>query len=271
MRAPPRRPEASPPRRAARPDRGHPPSHGHHGGHLAGRGRHWRTGGVPRGSPDLSDPAGRLDVACCCVMSCFVQTCSRSASNPNCATTSRDFAMNGTSTSAPGLVTSSRQHSTASSRPTSRRRTENPSPAGDPASSATAGAPCSTDPVSPRSRRTRAAPRSASPTTGAAPGRLRSPRSSPATRSASSSATPAGRRTSLLDTLSVAQALTAGGIDRDQAEVIANAMRKLAEQGDQLHGRPVQGRTRRGPHRDRQTGKPGSSAGWSGPCSRRRL
>ena len=96
--------------------------------------------------------------------------------------------------------------------------------------------------------------RSASPTTGAAPGRLRSPRSSPATRSASSSATPAGRRTSLLDTLSVAQALTAGGIDRDQAEVIANAMRKLAEQGDQLHGRPVQGRTRRGPHRDRQTG-----------------
>ena len=36
----------------------------------------------------------------------------------------------------------------------------------------------------------------------------------------------------MLDTLSVAQELTAGGIDRDQAEVIANAMWKLAEQGD---------------------------------------
>ena len=35
----------------------------------------------------------------------------------------------------------------------------------------------------------------------------------------------------MLDTLSVAQELTAGGIDRDQAEVIANAMRKLAQQG----------------------------------------
>ena len=35
----------------------------------------------------------------------------------------------------------------------------------------------------------------------------------------------------MLDTLSVAQELTAGGVDRDQAEVIANAMRKLAEQG----------------------------------------
>ena len=38
----------------------------------------------------------------------------------------------------------------------------------------------------------------------------------------------------MLDTLSVAQELTAGGIDRDQAEVIANAMRKLAEQGDHV-------------------------------------
>ena len=38
----------------------------------------------------------------------------------------------------------------------------------------------------------------------------------------------------MLDTLSVAQELTAGGIDRDQAEVIANAMRKLAEQGDRV-------------------------------------
>ena len=40
----------------------------------------------------------------------------------------------------------------------------------------------------------------------------------------------------MLDTLSVAQELTAGGIDRDQAEVIANAMRKLAQQGDHVTG-----------------------------------
>ena len=85
-------------------------------------------------------------------MSCGVQTYSRSASNPNSATASRDFAMNGTSTSAPGLAASSRRHSTANSRPTSRRRRDNPSPAGDPASSTTAGAPCSTDPMSPPSR-----------------------------------------------------------------------------------------------------------------------
>ena len=38
----------------------------------------------------------------------------------------------------------------------------------------------------------------------------------------------------MLDTLSVAQELTAGGVDRDQAEVIANAMRRLAEQGDHV-------------------------------------
>ena len=111
--------------------------------------------------------------------------------NPNSATASRDFAMNGTSTSAPGLATSSRRHPTANSRLTSRRRRDNPSPAGDPASSTTAGAPCSTDPMPPPSRRTRVEPRSASPTAGAAPGRPRSPRSSPATSSASSSATPA--------------------------------------------------------------------------------
>ena len=42
------------------------------------------------------------------------------------------------------------------SRPPSRRRRDNPSPAGDPASLTTAGAPCLTDPMSPRSRRTRA-------------------------------------------------------------------------------------------------------------------
>ena len=38
----------------------------------------------------------------------------------------------------------------------------------------------------------------------------------------------------MLDTLSVAQELTAGGIDRDQAEVIANAMRRIAQQGDHV-------------------------------------
>ena len=59
-------------------------------------------------------------------MSCDVQTFSRSVSNANCATAARDFAMNGTSTSAPGLVTSSRQHSTANCWPTSRRRRDNP-------------------------------------------------------------------------------------------------------------------------------------------------
>ena len=40
----------------------------------------------------------------------------------------------------------------------------------------------------------------------------------------------------MLDTLSVARELTAGGIDRDQAEVIANAMRKLARPGDHVTG-----------------------------------
>ena len=36
----------------------------------------------------------------------------------------------------------------------------------------------------------------------------------------------------VLDTLSVAQRLAAGGIDRDQAEVIADAIRQAVEQGD---------------------------------------
>ena len=134
--------------------------------------------------------AGTLDAgSCCCVISCGVQTYSRSASNLNSATASRDFATKSTSTSALRLATSSRRHSTANSRPTPRRRRDNPSQAGDPASSTTAGAPCSMDPKSPRSRWTRVELRSASPTAGAAPGRLRSPRSSRATSSASSSAT----------------------------------------------------------------------------------
>ena len=153
-------------------------------GHVDGE---W--GGIPKVKAGTLDAGSRYGV-----MSCGVQTYSRSASNPNSATASRDFAMIGTSTSAPRLATSSRRHSTANSRPTSRRRRDNPSPAGDPASSTTAGAPCSTDPMSPPSRRTRVEPRSASPSAGAAPGRPRSPRSSPATSSASSSATPAGRR-----------------------------------------------------------------------------
>ena len=38
----------------------------------------------------------------------------------------------------------------------------------------------------------------------------------------------------MLDTLAVAREMTAGGIDRDQAETIANAMRKVAEQGDHV-------------------------------------
>ena len=38
----------------------------------------------------------------------------------------------------------------------------------------------------------------------------------------------------MLDTLTLAQEMTAGGIDRDQAETIANAMRKAVEQGDHV-------------------------------------
>ena len=38
----------------------------------------------------------------------------------------------------------------------------------------------------------------------------------------------------MLDTLAVAREMTAGGIDRDQAEAIANAIRKVAEQGDHV-------------------------------------
>ena len=36
----------------------------------------------------------------------------------------------------------------------------------------------------------------------------------------------------MLDTLAVAQRLAAGGVDRDQAEVIADAIRQAVEQGD---------------------------------------
>ena len=38
----------------------------------------------------------------------------------------------------------------------------------------------------------------------------------------------------MLDTLAAAREMTAGGIDRDQAETIANAMRKVAEPGDHV-------------------------------------
>ena len=66
----------------------------------------------------------------------------------------------------------------------------------------------------------------------------------------------------MLDTLAVAQEMTAGGIDRDQAEAIANAMRKVAEQGDHVTaetpipaipprtvGAPLPARFREGPGR----------------------
>ena len=183
-------------------------------------------------------------------MSCVVQTCSRSASNPNCATASRDFAMNGTSTPAPGLVTSSRQHSTASSRPTSRRRTDSPSPAGDTPARGRLGRRARR----PRCRRARGRPARHPDPRHRQPGRLldgcdhrgRLPQPAAHRRPR---LRPAVGLYAMLDTLSATQELTAGSIDRDQAEVIANAMRRLAEQGDQRHGRPVQGRTRRGPHR----------------------
>ena len=41
-----------------------------------GRRRRGARGGGTGGSEVLNDPAGRLDAACCSVMSCFVQTCS---------------------------------------------------------------------------------------------------------------------------------------------------------------------------------------------------
>lgn len=130
--------------------------------------------------------------------------------------------MNGTSISAPGLATSSRQASTVNSQlsPMSRN---SPLLAGDPANSAMGGAPRSKGPAWPRSRRTRAEPRSASPTAGATPGRLRSPRSSPATGSASSSAIRDGHREDL------ARDVTPG-----QAHAITNAVLQAAEQGDHV-------------------------------------
>ena len=38
----------------------------------------------------------------------------------------------------------------------------------------------------------------------------------------------------MLDTLAVAQRLAAGGVDRDQAEVIADAIRQAVEEGDHV-------------------------------------
>ena len=38
----------------------------------------------------------------------------------------------------------------------------------------------------------------------------------------------------MLDTLAVARRLAAGGVDRDQAEVIADAIRQAVEQGDHV-------------------------------------
>ena len=126
-------------------------------------------------------------------MSCDVQT-SSTASNPSSATASRDFATNGTSTSAPGLVTSSRRHSTANSRPTSRRRRDNPSPAGTLQARGRLGGRARRT----RCRRARGGPARNPDQHHRQPGRLLDghdhPRSSPATSSASSSATPAGRR-----------------------------------------------------------------------------
>ena len=196
---------------------------------------------------------------------------------------SRDFEMNGTSTSVPGLVTSSRQHSTVNCQPTSRRRRDNPSPAGNPASSGTAGAPCSTDPVSPRSRRTRAPRRSASPTAGAALGRLRSPRSSPVTSSASSSAIPAGRRTSR----PTRHAFGRSRVDRRGHRPRQGLSHRQRHTEAHRAGRPTSrppGSRRNSPRSVPSCGrklpvaaprsptwKQSSSAGWSGPCSRQRL
>ena len=105
---------------------------------------------------------GRLDAdrACYRVMSCAVQTSSRSASNPNSATASRDFAMNGTSTSALGLATSSRQHSTGipgrprspRSSPATSSASSSATPAGRRHRPAAGFTPCSTRSPSPRRR-----------------------------------------------------------------------------------------------------------------------
>ena len=91
-------------RRAAQTGKGH--TQRLRGRTLVERDRHWRSATSAR-----PDRPGRLDAASCCVMSCFVQTCSRSAraaaschapyrrvSNriePELATASRDLRMNG--------------------------------------------------------------------------------------------------------------------------------------------------------------------------------
>ena len=155
-------------------------------------------------------------------MSCGVQTYSGSAWNQHSASASRGFGMNGTSTSALGLVTSSRQASTANSQlsPMSRN---SPLLAGDHASSSMGGARRSKVPAWAPSRRTRAESRSASPTAGATPGRLRSRRSSPAIGSASSSAIRDGHREDL-----------APDFTPVQADAITNAVLQAAEEGDHV-------------------------------------
>ena len=134
-----------------------------------------------------------------CVMSCDVQTFPDPHRTRNSATASRDFAMNGTSTSAPGLVTSPWRHWTA------RFPADLKAPKRQPL---VGWRPCKLDDgwgavldgpdVAALAEDPRGTPISITDA-GAAPGRLRSPRSSPATSNASSSATPpAGRRGSRL-------------------------------------------------------------------------
>ena len=72
----------------------------------------------------------------------------------------------------------------------------------------------------------------------------------------------------MFDSLAVAQELTAGGVDRDQAEVIANAMRKVADRSADPAGRA------RARQRDVPVARPGTrdqrsaAAGSRPPCSR---
>ena len=70
----------------------------------------------------------------------------------------------------------------------------------------------------------------------------------------------------MFDTLTVAQQLSAGGVDRDQAEVIAKAIHDGLEHGDHVTSDQFRPASPRSGRRSR-TSKPGSSAGWSAPSS----
>ena len=184
--------------------------------------------------------SGRLDVArsCCCVMSCFVQTCARSARprlrdrlarlrderHVNVSAWARDVIAAALDREFPADLEAPNRQPLAGWRPCKL---------GD-------GWGC-------RARRTRCRRARGGPAPRPDPhhrqperlldgydhrGRLPQPAAHRRPR-----LRPAVGLHALLDTLSVAQVLTAGGIDRDRPKSIANARRRLAERGDERHGR----------------------------------